>query len=258
LCEFGISDASARTALSRLGRRGLLVVRRQGRNTSYRLSDRADEVLTQGVRDILAFASGQQAWDGLWTCVAFSVPERRRSIRPTLRARLRWLGLAPLYDGLWISPHDATPALTALLRELEIHNATIFTGSSLVWPNGLNPVAAWDLAEMREVYEHFISQFTPLLLRARTGMVTANKALLDRTAVMDHWRNMPVMDPGLPDELLPADWPRTEARRIFVETYDLLGELAEVRIRQILAEFSPALALLATHHSSGFLQGQLR
>ena len=36
--------------------------------------------------------------------VAFSIPEQNRAARDSLRKQLRWLGFAPLYDGLWVSP----------------------------------------------------------------------------------------------------------------------------------------------------------
>ncbi|MEV1204509.1 PaaX family transcriptional regulator C-terminal domain-containing protein, partial [Microbispora rosea] len=57
------------------------------------------------------------------------------------------------------------------------------------------------------------------------------------------------LDPDLPAELLPAGWPRDEARRLCVQIYDSLGEPAERRFREILAEFDPELAALAAHHT---------
>ena len=67
---------------------------------------------------------------------------------------------------------------------------------------------------------------------------------------MDEWRAFPELDPDLPEELLPAAWPRGRARELFTTTYDLLGPLASHRVRQIIARYSPELAVHATHHSS--------
>jgi phenylacetic acid degradation operon negative regulatory protein len=67
---------------------------------------------------------------------------------------------------------------------------------------------------------------------------------------MDRWRNMPNLDPELPSELLPEDWPRDAARSLFVDVYDGLGALAEMRVRQILAEFSAPLSSIAAHHTT--------
>ncbi len=67
---------------------------------------------------------------------------------------------------------------------------------------------------------------------------------------MDEWRAFPGLDPDLPGELLPHAWPRSAARELFTTTYDLLGPLAVHRIRQIIARYSPLLAMRASYHSS--------
>jgi len=104
LAEFGVSDSAARAALSRLTRNGLLVTLRNGRRTYVQLSSRAADVLDDGARRIFSFGGRPSPWDGMWSLVAFSIPEEHRSARDELRKALRWLGFAPLYDGLWVSP----------------------------------------------------------------------------------------------------------------------------------------------------------
>ncbi|TWF75321.1 PaaX-like protein [Pseudonocardia hierapolitana] len=64
------------------------------------------------------------------------------------------------------------------------------------------------------------------------------------------WRHFPETDPDMPAELLPPDWPREHAQRVFVQIYDRLGPLAELRFREILARTDPGLAALARHHDS--------
>ena len=79
--------------------------------------------------------------------------------------------------------------------------------------------------------------------------ISPAEALRVRTAVMTDWRAFPNLDPDLPAELLPPDWPRDEARRLCVHIYDSLGTPAEQRFREILAEYDPGLAELASHHT---------
>src|SRR5689334_25099228 len=55
LAEFGVSDTAARAALSRLVRHDLLVTSKHGRQTFYRLSDRAVQVFNEGSRRIFSF-----------------------------------------------------------------------------------------------------------------------------------------------------------------------------------------------------------
>src|SRR5207248_2955383 len=79
LAEFGVSDSAARAALSRLTRNGLLVTSRSGRRTFVQLSARAADVLNDGARRIFTFGETPAPWDGMWSLVAFSIPEQYRS-----------------------------------------------------------------------------------------------------------------------------------------------------------------------------------
>ena len=249
--EFGVSAVAARAALSRLTRRDLLESAKSGRRTYYRLTDRAATVMLEGRQRIMSFGLEQGDWDGTWVMAAFSVSEEQRDLRHALRARLRWLGFAPLYDGLWVSPTADADRAAAVLAELEIPMATIFRAEALTLPGMRAPQEAWDFGRLRHTYERFLAQYSPLLERVRDGAVGASEALVARTGIMDTWRTFPNHDPGLPAELLPADWPRGAARDLFVEIYDTLGPLAEFRVKQIVAEFEPGLAELVAHHRTG-------
>ncbi|MGW0809057.1 PaaX family transcriptional regulator [Nonomuraea sp. NPDC002799] len=253
--EFGVSAVAARAALSRLARRELLESSKAGRRTFYRLTDRAAAVLVDGRRRIMSFGLDQGAWDGTWVVAAFSISEEQRDLRHALRSRLRWLGFAPLYDGLWVSPTADADGAAAVLAELEVPTSTIFRARALDLAGLRAPQEAWDFDQLRRTYEGFVAQCSPLLDRVRKGAVSASEALVARTGIMDTWRTFPSHDPGLPAELLPADWPRSAARAVFVEIYDTLGPLAEFRVKQIVAEFEPSLAELVTHHRTSLILG---
>ena len=253
LAEFGVTPVGARAALSRLARRGLLESSRVGRRTYYGLTERAAAVIADGARRIYSFGTSSRSWSGQWTVAAFSIPEEQRDVRHALRSRLRWLGFAPLYDGVWVTAGDEAAAATAVLKELEIGVATVMT--AVVAPGSPlsgDPLGAWDLAGLRQRYREFVAKYGPLLERIGAGEVGPSEALVARTAVMNEWRNFPNLDPDLPPELLPQPWPRAEARRIFVEVYNGLGPLAQVRVRHVLAELSPDLAELARFHTTSF------
>jgi phenylacetic acid degradation operon negative regulatory protein len=201
----------------------------------------------------------------MWSLVAFSIPEDRRSERDELRKALRWLGFAPLYDGLWVCPRDHADAVMARLKDLGIGTATAFRATALPAVTagpadaadgagaGVSadiPARAWDLAGLRDRYQEF-TEFAGLL-RDQTvaGEISTADALVARTRVMNEWRAFPAMDPDLPDELLPPAWPRAAARDLFITCYDLLGPLAARRVRQIISRYSPELACRAAYHSS--------
>ncbi|MBO4271967.1 PaaX family transcriptional regulator C-terminal domain-containing protein [Microbispora triticiradicis] len=246
--EFGVSAVAARAALSRLTKRDLLESSKIGRRTYYRLTDRAAAVMLEGRQRIMSFGLAQGAWDGKWVMAAFSIAEEQRELRHALRARLRWLGFAPLYDGLWVSPTADADSAAAVLTELGIPTSTIFRAEALDLVGMRAPQEAWDFDQLRRTYEGFVAQYSPLLERVRRGAVGASEALVARTGIMDTWRTFPNHDPDLPRELLPAGWPRAAARDLFVEIYDTLGPLAEFRVKQIVAEFEPGLAELVAHH----------
>src|ERR1700722_2069887 len=260
LAEFGVSDSAARAALSPLTRNGLLVTSRSGRRTFVRLSRRAADVLDDGGRRIFSFGATPAPWDGMWSLVAFSIPEEHRSARDELRKELRWLGFAPLYDGLWVCPRDHAGDVMARLKDLGISTATAFRATALDAADGAHgagglvtadiPARAWDLSVLRDRYQEF-TEFAGLL-RDQTvaGEITTADALVARTRVMNEWRAFPAMDPDLPYELLPPAWPRAAARDLFITCYDLLGPLAARRVRQIIARYSPELAGRAAYHSS--------
>jgi phenylacetic acid degradation operon negative regulatory protein len=253
--EFDITPASTRAALSRLARRRLLNYSKQGRRTYYGLSARAAGVLISDVPHILGFGDPEKYadWNGDWTFFAYSIPENQRKLRAALRARLRWAGFAPLYDGLWISPTGTAEQLGAVADELGIDAWTPIVGTIPdVSSTLLDPVAAWDLDDLRTEYEQFIDRFSEVQERARCGEVGSSEALVIRTDLMDAWCRFPPLDPDLPTKLLPDDWPRAQARSLFVDLYDQLGPLAEFRVKQMLSEYAPALAKLAVHHTSDY------
>lgn len=249
LADFGVSDAAARVALSRLVKRDLLVGARSGRTTRYRLSDRASRILDEGAAALAAFGADAEPWSGCWSLIAFSVPETSRPSRERLRAALRCLGFAPLYDGLWVSPHDRHQDALTQLRALGIATATAFTATV---PDGSPrdglPHTAWELTELATQYDQFIQRCQTLRADLEHGRIDAVGAMVNRTRLTDAWLTFFERDPGLPAQLLPKDWPRSRAREQFLQAYDALGEPACARVREVLATYAPEIAPLAAPH----------
>lgn len=244
LADFQVSDVAARAALSRMVKHGLLASSRSGRNTFYALTARGQDVMRRGAVRITEFGRPRDdGWDGRWSIVAFSVPEANRSVREALRTRLRWLGYAPLFDALWISPHPRSDLALAELADLGVRTATAFVAMSAELPPGaLAPQSAWDLDGLAELYRRFVEVWEPTRAALGKGAIAPVDALVKRTELMDAWRAFPGLDPDLPQRLLPSDWPRAQARETFLETYEQLGAPASVRVRQVVAAHAPELA----------------
>jgi phenylacetic acid degradation operon negative regulatory protein len=237
LGEFGVTSGAARTAISRLARRGILEGSRQGRHSSYRLTEDAASDLTNGGTAIGAVGADSESWDGSWTVVVFSMPEQESTRRRALRDHLRWNGYAPLYDGVWISPDPLPPAGRAELAAAARGSVTVFRAQHLELQAEADrsPVEAWDLPGIAKEYETFIDRWGPLLPRIAAGEVTGAAAVRTRTEVMDVYRRFPELDPLLPVALMPPDWPRGRARAVFVAIYDGLLEPAQDHIRAVVA-----------------------
>lgn len=251
LAEFGVGQENARAAMRRLAAKGLLTTSRAGRTTAYGIPLRTSDVIVDRTYRMLTFGASAPEWDGRWTVVAFSVPEQEREVRTALRSRLRVLGLAALYDGLWVSPRDLAESARALVAELGVDRATVLRATEVPGgPAGGGPASAFDLAPLAEDYREFVRTYEPLRERLAAGRVGPADALRIRTELRVDWRGFPERDPDLPAGMLPAGWRRADAQRLFLEVYDRLGPLAEHRFRQVLAESDPGLAELASHHDS--------
>jgi phenylacetic acid degradation operon negative regulatory protein len=251
LADFGVSTVGARAALSRLARRGLLESSRVGRNTYYGLTATAAEVIRESAARILSFGQRHDPWDGRWTVAAFSIPEEMRDVRHAVRSRLRWLGFAPLYDGMWVTPRPVAEAARRVFADLGVMSCTVLTTTADSRRSDPRPpMAAWDLTDLRLRYEEFIGTYSPLLDRIRRADVCGAEALVARTTVMDAWRRFPSLDPDLPLDLLPERWPRRAARGVFAEIYDGLAPHAVERVRELVAVVAPDLAPLVRRHTS--------
>ena len=246
LAEFDVNQSGARAALSRLSVRGLLVGTKDGRNTFYRVADTFRNLLPYGPIHTFAFAKPRPKWDGMWTMVAFTVPEDQRRLRPMLRSRLQSLGFAPLYDGLWVSPHAPEQELDIALRIAPERSCTVIRAAELPARGRLAVASAWNLDALGQSYGEFITSFRPVFRRLGSGRITATEALVTRTRANYRWFVFAITDPDLPAALLPRRWPRPAAHDLFVALVDGLAELAVERVREIVAKYAPDLADLVS------------
>jgi phenylacetic acid degradation operon negative regulatory protein len=244
LGDFGVNDAAARAALSRMVKRGLLKSSKAGRTTSYRASRRTQQILTDASRRIIDFGRATDDWSGVWSVVAFSIPENSRSLRVAARNRLNWLGFAPLYDEVWICPHDrhedAVRELAALGVEATALQASVAESASPT----RQPQNAWNLDELAQQYHTVIEQTTQARDLLTHVDASPASALVQRTRLLEAWLDLSSADPNLPTALLPAGWPREHARDLFLATHEALGDLATAHVRSVVARSDPESAAL--------------
>jgi phenylacetic acid degradation operon negative regulatory protein len=240
LGEFGVAGGTARTTISRMARRGVLEGSRHGRHSSYRLTEEVATDLWNGGASIAAFTTHSDSWDGFWTIITFSIPEEHSTRRRALRTELRWRGCAPLYDAVWVSPRPLTPRGRADVSAAARGMITVFRAQHVELESGgdRNPVEAWDLRAITDQYNAFIRRWSRLVPRITAGTVTGAAAVRARSEVMNAYRRFPVLDPVLPIDLLPSNWPRARAREVCVAVYDGLTQPAQEHVRAVVARFA--------------------
>jgi len=257
LGESGVTSAGARTAISRLARRGVLEICREGRHSFYRLTSAAASDLSSGGIWITSFAAKSDSWDGCWTLVAFSLPQKESPQRRSLRGQLRWLGFAPLYDGLWVSPDALNPTVKDRLLAVSGGAISVFRARHVDMPTATDrkPIEAWDVAAIARHYETFVRRWLPLVPRVHNGRIVGAAAVRARTEIMDTYRRFPILDPQLPIQLMPDNWPRARAGEAFVAVYDGLAEPAQEHVRAVVARFGEPHPGIRAHTTAEMAAG---
>lgn len=230
LATVGIEERAARQAISRSAASGWLVKHKHGRRARWQLSERAERVLREGAGRIYSFGTEERAWDGQWLVLFASVPEVHRDLRYRLRVQLNWAGFGSLSPGVWLSPWaDREPEAQAVIVDLgpplEARSFVARHGS-IGEPEELVS-AAWDLQELERSYGRFLDDHADR--RPPTDADAAGSVI----SLVHEWRHFPAVDPGLPDELLPHDWPGRPAARVFTARHEDWLPLAQRWWRQL-------------------------
>jgi phenylacetic acid degradation operon negative regulatory protein len=204
-----VEEMACRQALIRASADGWLISTREGRYTWWQLSPAFEQFLNVGTERIFGFTAVQSEWDGHWLVVLARVPEANRAGRHLLRTRLGWAGFGTAAPGVWISAdRDRFKIAEAVLAEAgALEDAQIFLSEHLGGGKVSTLVRqAWNLDEVEREYQTFIATFT---------RQPSNDPLVRVTRLVHAWRRMPLIDPGLPEELLPPNWIGARAATLF-------------------------------------------
>ncbi|HYG60787.1 MAG TPA: PaaX family transcriptional regulator C-terminal domain-containing protein [Symbiobacteriaceae bacterium] len=223
LAEFGISEAALRQALSRMIRQGWLTSRREAGRSCYALTEQGQRRIVQASRRV--YHPDAAPWDGYWRMLCYSIPEANRSTRDDLRKELSWTGFAPLTPGTWISPNPLEEAVEDLVRRYSLGGyATMFVARHTGPETPQELVRrCWDLGAIQARYARFLDHWAPRCEQyAQQVDLPDDRCFVEKIELVHDYRKFLFVDPGLPQELLPADWRGLEARRLFQRYYELL------------------------------------
>ena len=222
LGTLGISVPAARQVTARATRDGWLTSERVGRRSLMKLSTTAASMLVEGRSRTMAFGETRE-WDERWLLVTLTVQEERREVRHHFRTELGWLGFGSLGNGVWISPHASNQeaALTLFQGKEGLKEAYVFVTETPVThtPRDI-AVTAWDLDKLLTRYVDFDERFT------RLAPVEPQAVFAAWIELITSWRHFPLVDPELPDSLLPAKWPRQHSFELFHSRHDEWASVA--------------------------------
>jgi phenylacetic acid degradation operon negative regulatory protein len=248
MAAVGADEPAVRSSISRLKQRGILEPSRSEGAAGYSLSARGRDVLAEG--DLRIFGRPRaQAADG-WVLAVFSVPEQERRRRHALRSRLTGLGFGTVSAGVWIAPAQLAGEASEVLRRHDLDGyVDLFAAHYLAFGDVGQLIGRWwDLERLAREYQAFLDVAGPVMERwdlrpgkgwpekgwpdegagGRAGMA----AQQDRAAFSDYvraltaWRRLPFLDPGLPAELLPPNWPGIAAAAAFGALRERLADPA--------------------------------
>ncbi|TAM60915.1 phenylacetic acid degradation operon negative regulatory protein PaaX [bacterium] len=223
----GVSERLVRTAASRLVKDGWLRTQSLGRRSNYLLTDTGRRRFGQAARRI--YASSTPPWDRHWRLILL-VGDLNAKERERIRKALFWQGFGTLNGDCCVHPNaDLVSAFDALAAEglgayvprlmpLQSGDGMRITSTN----NGDLVRRAWNLEGLRTGYDAFIRAYQPIYteLASETGSGVAEEdAFLVRVLLIHDYRRLLLRDPGLPDALLPRDWPGQEARRLCRDIY---------------------------------------
>ncbi|MEV8177904.1 PaaX family transcriptional regulator C-terminal domain-containing protein [Cellulosimicrobium funkei] len=245
LGALGVPPAGARSAVSRVKAKGLLVPETldDGR-AGYRLAPDAGPMLARGDRRIFGYR--QQGGGDPWCLVSYSLPEERRDARHQLRRHLAWIGAGSVADGLWITPGHLVDEVEEILVALEVRDAaTVFLAGAPRVAGSFADAASrwWDLDRVAALHRTFLARHGA----SRTGLGAVpdggppaaddgspRAAFARWVRAVDDWRPIPYADPGLPSDALLADWPGTASVALFERIRETLAAPASEHVRDVV------------------------
>jgi phenylacetic acid degradation operon negative regulatory protein len=232
LADLGTEEPAARSAISRLKRRGIVQSRRYGGSAGYQLSAEALAILREGDARIFRRRRATPA-DG-WVLAVFSVPESERHRRHVLRSELTRLGFGMVAPGVWIVPAHPQDTTAETLRRLGLDGyADLFRAEHLAFGDPAAKIRRWwDLDELERQYGAFIQAHEPAPPEVPPS---GREAFAGYVRLLTDWRRLPYLDPGLPAELLPEGWIGIRAAELFFALQALLEEPARAYVKSAIS-----------------------
>ena len=212
--------AVVRQTLYRMEHEEELITRRVGRMKFYRPSPYALAEIEAGAQKI--FAPVSREWDGQWTIVhvGLRTPQLEKH-RERVVALLAVEGYARMDANTFVHPTAPVERLVNALHSRARTDVTVVRGSLANSDVQSTLVALWRTGSLKQRYQRSIRKLAAMRERASASLDDREAFLMRFAVVFDHL-GVAWDDPGLPQALLPDDWPGEEARAMASHLYQQL------------------------------------
>ncbi len=234
--DLGIPAARTRTGVVRLKKKGLLLHDRAGA-IGYRLNPASLPMLERGDRRIFEI---RRMCDGdPWCLISFSIPESQRDLRHQLRRRLQWIGCGVAAPALWVCPDYLADEVRQILEDLDASEyAMLFRAQAMQSPDELKRLVRswWDFDALLVEHQTFAAAADEI---ETLPLSDDRDAFIGYMRLIDSWRVLPYVDPGLAPSLAPEDWPVQDSMDRFLALSDRLAEPAWEHVRAVAGRPAP-------------------
>lgn len=150
----------------------------------------------------------KKKWDGTWTIITYDLPNTRKADRDNFRDKIKELGFGSPQESFYVSPLSLGKPLSQLINGEKLND--------FVWvarAEGILGLTNRDVAEK----SWNLKQLSYLYCKLLEVLPQVNK--LNSKKINDEWQmhflSLDNVDPYLPNELLPNDWPGESCKNGF-------------------------------------------
>ena len=238
LGPLGFSENAIRLVLSRMAKQGLVRNCRRGRISYYSLTGRGSAACAAGRKSVSDME--EKTWDKTWYCVVYTVPERKRHVRDSLRIVLRGLGYGNL-GGVWLSPYGFTHILDKHIQRLNAHAYVEMFTARYAGTSDLRMLARsiWDIRGLQKRYGSFIKKYQRVYEDCRSKLLRGiclkpDRCFAERFRVDADYIDIALDDPMLPHDMLGDPWIGSTAKHLTLDVKNLLTGKADEYVSMVM------------------------
>ncbi len=148
-------------------------------------------------------------WDGSWTVVSFSIPEKNRDKRDKFRRFIGSIGMKNLFSSIWISPLDVTSGILEYSKKNNLNNEIISIRTNHITGLSNDTLRSlWSFDSYRSSLEDFITESNNFHKDHPDQQYEVKKRIFEYALLLEGL-------PKVPIDFMPKDWPYLRAKMTY-------------------------------------------